>query len=243
MTGYSRKYVTHLPNGKIRFHVRKGRGKTCTDAVRRTPVSLWREAGCPCVPYLEARVPTAVMIKAREKEQLLALSARTLSRASWNRAFSQTCKSGSWKPTTHDSTASSLSGSPRRSRVASSACRKNTTEQKPGLIRISLVRRLHPRRFATPLQGRTAAVPPKPGRSRNRPRPRRNGVHNIGQTSNHPRFSLVHFLFDKLGWAFSSKAGGTLSRSPPPWGGGASGIYLDNSHFMSPGQKQTNTTV
>ena len=125
--------------------------------------------------------------------------------ASWNRAFAQTLKPGNWKTATHGSAASSLYGSPRRSRVASSVCKMNTTgqkpgaKQKPGLIRISLVRRLRPRRFATPLRGRTAAAPPKPERSKNLPRPRRKGVHSIGQTSNHPRFSLEHFLFDKLG--------------------------------------------
>ncbi len=45
LTGYSRKYVINLPNGKVRFRVRKGRGKTYTDSTRQTLVSLWREAG------------------------------------------------------------------------------------------------------------------------------------------------------------------------------------------------------
>ena len=88
MTGYSRKYVINLLNGKIRFRVRKGRGKTYTDSTRQTLVSLWREAGCPCAPYLKALMPrwideyssTVVVIKAREKEQLLAMSARTIAR-------------------------------------------------------------------------------------------------------------------------------------------------------------------
>ena len=76
LTGYSRKYVINLMNGKIRFRVRKGRGKTYTDSTRQMRVSLWREAGCPCAPYLKALMPrgideyssTVAVIKPREKE-------------------------------------------------------------------------------------------------------------------------------------------------------------------------------
>ena len=84
---------------------------------------------------------------------------------------------------------SNLSVAPKRSRGASSACRKSTTVQKPVAKQKAGLKRI-----------------PLAGRSRNPFRPGRNGVHSIGQTGNHARFSPVHFLFDKLG---------QTSRPPP----------------------------
>ena len=85
---------------------------------------------------------------ARERA-LLVLGARTIARL---------LESGvlSWKPATHDSTASSLSGAPRRSRGASSACRKNTTRQKPAARQKACLKGI-------PLSGRSRN-PLRPGR-------------------------------------------------------------------------------
>lgn len=55
-TGFTRKYVINLLNGNIRYRARKGRGKTYGPEVAATLADIWREAGCPCAPYLQADI-------------------------------------------------------------------------------------------------------------------------------------------------------------------------------------------
>lgn len=55
-TGFTRKYVTNLLNGNIRYRARKGRGKTYGPKVAATLADIWREAGCPCTPYLQTGI-------------------------------------------------------------------------------------------------------------------------------------------------------------------------------------------
>ena len=87
---------------------------------------------------------------------------------------------------------SNLSGSPRRSRGASSACRKSTTGQKPAAKQKAGLKRI-----------------PLAGRSRNPFRPGRNGVHSIGQTGTPP------FLASALSVRQTGETPGKL-RGPPP---------------------------
>ena len=53
-TGYERKYANRLLTGNRKFRERKGRGKTYGDDVAAVLKKVWREAGCPCLPYFKA---------------------------------------------------------------------------------------------------------------------------------------------------------------------------------------------
>ena len=87
-TGLSRKYVINLLNGKIRYREHKGRGKTYDAKISELLKKIWREAGCPCAPYFKAAAEqwiseysqTVALIKPADKELLLTMSDRTMSR-------------------------------------------------------------------------------------------------------------------------------------------------------------------
>ena len=55
-TGYERKYVNRLLTGSRKFREHEGRGKTYGDEVAEVLKRVWREAGCPCLPYFKAEV-------------------------------------------------------------------------------------------------------------------------------------------------------------------------------------------
>ncbi len=55
-TGYERKYANRLLTGNRKFRERKGRGRTYKDDVADVLGKVWREAGCPCLPYFKAEV-------------------------------------------------------------------------------------------------------------------------------------------------------------------------------------------
>ena len=55
-TGYERKYANRLLPGSRKFREHKGRGKTYSDEVAEALNRVWREAGCPCLPYFKAEV-------------------------------------------------------------------------------------------------------------------------------------------------------------------------------------------
>ena len=87
-TGYERKYANRLLTGNRKFRERKGRGKTYGDDVAAVLKKVWREAGCPCLPYFKAEVERWVEeyttqvahIKPDIREKILAMSDRTMSR-------------------------------------------------------------------------------------------------------------------------------------------------------------------
>ena len=87
-TGYGRKYANRLLTGNRKFRERKGRGKTYGDDVAEVLKRVWREAGCPCLPYFKAEVgrwaeeysTQVAHIRPDIKAQLLAMSDRTMSR-------------------------------------------------------------------------------------------------------------------------------------------------------------------
>ena len=87
-TGYGRKYANRLLTGNRRFRARKGRGKTYGDDVAEVLKRVWREAGCPCLPYFKAEVERwaeeyatqVAHIRPDIRAQLLAMSDRTMSR-------------------------------------------------------------------------------------------------------------------------------------------------------------------
>ena len=87
-TGYERKYANRLLTGSRKFREHKGRGKTYGDDVAEVLKRVWREAGCPCLPYFKAEVGRWVEEYATQvahiapdiKAQLLAMSDRTMSR-------------------------------------------------------------------------------------------------------------------------------------------------------------------
>ena len=87
-TGYERKYANRLLTGSRKFRERKGRGKTYGDDVAAALKKVWREAGCPCLPYFKAEVERWVEeymtqvahIRPAIRAKLLAMSDRTMSR-------------------------------------------------------------------------------------------------------------------------------------------------------------------
>lgn len=88
-TGYSRKYANRLLTGSRKFRERKGRRKTYRGEVLEVLEKVWREAGCPCLPYFKAEMERWVGEYASEvahvppdiREALLRMSASTMSRA------------------------------------------------------------------------------------------------------------------------------------------------------------------
>ena len=87
-TGYERKYANRLLTGNRKFRERKGRGKTYGDDVAAALKKVWREAGCPCLPYFKAEVERwleeyttqVANISPYIKAKILAMSDRTMSR-------------------------------------------------------------------------------------------------------------------------------------------------------------------
>ena len=87
-TGYERKYANRLLTGNRKFREHSGRGKTYGDDVAEVLKKVWREAGCPCLPYFKAEVERwaeeyatqVAHIKPDIRAQLLAMSDRTMSR-------------------------------------------------------------------------------------------------------------------------------------------------------------------
>ena len=87
-TGYERKYANRLLTGSRKFREHKGRGKTYGDDVADVLKKVWREAGCPCLPYFKAEAERwaeeyatqVAHIRPDIKAQLLAMSDRTMSR-------------------------------------------------------------------------------------------------------------------------------------------------------------------
>ena len=96
-TGFTRKYVINLLNGKIEYRERKGRGKTYGDETRPVLAAIWREARCPCTPYFKAEIELWVdeyeqyvaNIAPAVKSAILAMSDRktqwTVLSPTWNR--------------------------------------------------------------------------------------------------------------------------------------------------------------
>lgn len=88
-TGYSRKYANRLLTGNRRFRERKGRGKTYEGEVLDILEKVWREAGCPCLPYFKAEAERWVEEYSSEvahvppdvRGALARMSASTMSRA------------------------------------------------------------------------------------------------------------------------------------------------------------------
>lgn len=88
-TAYSRKYANRLLTGNRKFRERKGRGKTDRGEVLEVLGRVWREAGCPCLPYFKAEAARWVEEYSSEvarvppdaREALLRMSASTMSRA------------------------------------------------------------------------------------------------------------------------------------------------------------------
>ena len=60
-TGYSRKYANRLLTGNRKFRERKGRGKVYQGEVLGVLEKVWREAGCPCLPYFKAEPMTTII--------------------------------------------------------------------------------------------------------------------------------------------------------------------------------------
>ena len=87
-TGYERKYANRLLTGSRKFREHRGRGKTYGDGVTEVLKRVWREAGCPCLPYFKAEVGRWVEeyatqvahIRPEVKARLIAMSDRTMSR-------------------------------------------------------------------------------------------------------------------------------------------------------------------
>lgn len=87
-TGYERKYANRLLTGSRKFRERKGRGRTYGDDVAEVLKQVWREAGCPCLPYFKAEVgrwaeeyaTQVAHIRPEIRDKLLAMSDRTMSR-------------------------------------------------------------------------------------------------------------------------------------------------------------------
>lgn len=87
-TGYERKYANRLLTGSRKFRERKGRGRTYGYDVAEVLKKVWREAGCPCLPYFKAEVgrwteeyaTQVAHIRPEIKAKLLAMSDRTMSR-------------------------------------------------------------------------------------------------------------------------------------------------------------------
>ena len=87
-TGYERKYANRLLTGNRKFRERKGRGKTYGEDVAEVLKRVWREAGCPCLPYFKAEVERwaeeyatqVAHIRPDVRARLLAMSDRTMSR-------------------------------------------------------------------------------------------------------------------------------------------------------------------
>ena len=87
-TGYERKYANKLLTGNREFREHKGRGRTYGDNVVDVLKCVWREAGCPCLPYFKAEIERWVEeystqiahIKPDIKALLLAMSDRSMSR-------------------------------------------------------------------------------------------------------------------------------------------------------------------
>ena len=87
-TGYERKYANRLLTGSRKFRERKGRGKTYGEEVRGVLRDVWREAGCPCLPYFKAEVgrwieeysSEVAHVRPEAKALLLRMSDRTMSR-------------------------------------------------------------------------------------------------------------------------------------------------------------------
>ena len=87
-TGYERKYANRLVTGNRKFREHKGRGKTYGEDVAEVLKRVWREAGCPCLPYFKAEAERwaeeyatqVAHIKPDIRAQLLAMSDRTMSR-------------------------------------------------------------------------------------------------------------------------------------------------------------------
>lgn len=96
-TGFTRKYVINLLNGKIEYRERKGRGKTYDNETRPVLAAIWREAGCACTPYFKAEIERWVdeyeqyvaNIAPTVKSAILAMSDRktqwTVLSPTWNR--------------------------------------------------------------------------------------------------------------------------------------------------------------
>ena len=87
-TGYERKYANRLLTGNRKFREHKGRGKTYGEDVAEVLKRVWREAGCPCLPYFKAEVERwaeeyatqVAHIRPDVRARLLAMSDRTMSR-------------------------------------------------------------------------------------------------------------------------------------------------------------------
>ena len=87
-TGFTRKYVTNLLNGNIRYRARRGRGKTYGPKVAVTLANIWREAGCPCAPYLQVDIEMwmdeyeqyVANVDKTTKELILKMSASSIGR-------------------------------------------------------------------------------------------------------------------------------------------------------------------
>ena len=88
-TGYERKYANRLLTGNRKFREHNGRGKTYGDDVAEVLKRVWREAGCPCLPYFKAEVERwaeeyatqVAHIKPDVRAKLLAMSATARCRA------------------------------------------------------------------------------------------------------------------------------------------------------------------
>ncbi len=86
--GYTRKYANRLLTGNRVFREHKGRGRKYGDAVVETLKCVWREAGCPCLPYFKVEIERWVEEYATQvahirpdiKSFLLEMSDRTMSR-------------------------------------------------------------------------------------------------------------------------------------------------------------------
>lgn len=87
-TGLGRKYANRLLTGSRKFRERRGRGKTYTGEVVEVLKKVWREAGCPCLPYFKAEIgrwaeeyaAQVAHVRPEVRAQLLAMSDRTMSR-------------------------------------------------------------------------------------------------------------------------------------------------------------------
>ena len=87
-TGYERKYANRLLTRNREFREHKGRGKTYGDDVAAVLKKVWREAGCPCLPYFKAEVERWVEEYATQvahispdiRAKIVAVSDRTMSR-------------------------------------------------------------------------------------------------------------------------------------------------------------------
>ena len=88
-TEYERKYANKLLTGSRKFRERKGRGKTYSGEVVETLKKVWREAGCPCLPYFKAEIgrwldeysSEVAHVRPETRALLLRMSDRTMSRA------------------------------------------------------------------------------------------------------------------------------------------------------------------